>query len=151
MTATSNEEHPLHHNVVHVGRRIGVCIVLLALLLANLAVLRDSGNPAHALGLLLPAIILAASWPTIWRSRRVYASDRGLRIEHGGESRLVPWRLVSGVSQPFWVINPLSWFESRTLELSDGSRVLFFPSPGAVAEVKARLKAEQARPNSAGS
>jgi hypothetical protein len=136
----STEERALHHGAVHVGRRVGAAIVTVALLLASLAVVYDSRSPVHLLGLLLPAAAFAVSWLTIWRTSRVYASEGGLRIESGRVSRWVPWQDVTGVVRPFWVINPLASFESRSMTLRDGTRVIFFPAPGAVAMVKARLK-----------
>ena len=114
-------------------------IVTAALLLAVVNVAYESRDPRHWLGVLLPVTVLAASWPTIWRSRRIYASKEGLRIEVGAASRFVPWGAVAGVARPFWVINPLSWFESRTITLLDGTRVLFFPAPGAVSLLQARI------------
>jgi hypothetical protein len=141
------QEQPLHHDAVHVGRRVGAAILTAALLAASIAVAYESRNPAHLAGLLLPAVVFALSWPTIWRSSRIFASDLGLRIESGGESRFVPWQSVTGVAVPFWVINPLAWFESRTITLRDGTRVLFFPAPGAVALVNARVLAERGTPD----
>ncbi len=142
----SSHDRPLHHNAVHVGRRVGAAIITAGLLVASIAVAYDSRNPAHLIGLLLPATVFALSWPTIWRSSRVFASDLGLRIESGGESRFVPWQSVTGVAVPSWVINPVAWFEPRAITLRDGSRVLFFPAPGAVALVNARVQAEPGTP-----
>jgi hypothetical protein len=136
----ASEEQELHSRVIHVGHRITVVVVTTALLAAVVALVARSGNLVHLSGLLVPAIVMLTAWFTVWRASRVFASELGLRIQAGSESRFVAWEGVKGVEVPFWVVNPQSWFDSRFITLRDGSRVLFFPAPGALTLLESRVR-----------
>jgi hypothetical protein len=133
----SRERVRLYQPAFHVGMRVAHGFIATLVFAGIAGTLVESSVAAdwRSLGLVVLLPILAWSTVTVFRTRAIHGSSRGLELPIRGTWRTIPWSEVGPADYTWWSFNRFGRVASLRVQ-DERAPILFFANDGLLAALR---------------